>query len=52
VGAAVLLASAIVAMLLPAGRAVRQAPADQRDGETDDAGPEASVAASPVGAGV
>lgn len=52
VGAAVLLASAIVAMLLPAGRAVRQAPADQRGDEADDAAPEASVTATPVGAGV
>jgi EmrB/QacA subfamily drug resistance transporter len=52
VGAAVLLASAIVAMLLPAGRAVRQALADQRGDEADDAAPEASVTATPVEAGV
>ena len=52
VGAAVLLASALVAMLLPAGRAVRQAPADQADDEAVDTAPGASVATAPVGAGV
>ncbi len=51
VGATVLLASALVAMLLPAGRTVRQAPADQPDGEADDPAPGPSVATAPVGAG-
>lgn len=51
VGAAVLLASAIVAMLLPAGRAVPQASAGQPGDEADDAAAAASVTATPVGAG-
>jgi hypothetical protein len=50
VGAAVLVASALVATLLPAGRAVKAATTDERATETAETA-DSSAAAEPVGAG-